>query len=906
MSNVIWNFLVCLTLTLAYRQNIPLGIVVDSGEEEVVATLRRLIDIYNNINGGDSSKIIITPTWAIADMSSNCNLIKVICRCLDAGVFLFLGSSSSRTYNIIQSYSQALHVPYVLYTQTTNHNRGGHSYDIGLSPNYMTAIIDVIKFFKWRKIYYVFDSDDALWELQRIYDAFRVPGYDLIVDTRRVKNVSSAHEFLRTLDRFSTRSGNKRIVLNLSSRTAYRSLLDQIVDVGMNRHNYHYLLSGPYIDSLDLHSFLYGGVNMTGFRLAVNKMSPGKMESTFAQTLTRISTDAALASDGLKLIHQAVSDLLKPPSSRNVLRTLTSSSLYGNGSREVKCWTQPPVPWSYGSRIRESLLKTVVSGFTGPLALDATGVRVGYQLDLMHLEYRTPLRKVGTWTRKGGVLTSLPHPPPEKLSLDANRTRVVITILENPFVMLRCPKDGTPCNGNDRFEGYSVDLLRLLAAKIKFDYVIELVADNSYGARQADGSWNGLMGDLLSGKADMVIAPMTITEIRERYVDFSKPFMQLGTSIMIKKPEKEKGGVFSFKNPLSNGVWLAIIGCFIGVSIVLFFVGRFSPYEWASGGTRPSHKAKPAFSVANTVWFTLGALMQQGSDIYPKSISGRIVGTAWWFFTLIIISSYTANLAAFLTIERMEIPINSADDLIKQSEIQFGIIANGSTEEFFKNSNVTVYSKMWNIMKDAQPSVFVKTTEEGVNRVRQSKRKYAFLLDSSFNDYHNQRKPCNTMKVGRDLDVKGYGIATPRNSDLKAAINIGVLELNEIGDLLKLYQKWWYDKGQCAADSGKETTTSALTLSNVSGIFHILIAGLILAMITALIDFLVKRKLRHRKKIKVVLKTSTSQQEVDVLSYHRRRQRASDENGDCHYGTLESSLSRMTDRQGHQPLDDHL
>ena len=43
----------------------------------------------------------------------------------------------------------------------------------------------------------------------------------------------------------------------------------------------------------------------------------------------------------------------------------------------------------------------------------------------------------------------------------------------------------------------------------------------------------------------------------------------------------------------------------------------------------------------------------QGTDVTPKSLSGRIVGVAWWFFSLILISSYTANLAAFLTVERM-------------------------------------------------------------------------------------------------------------------------------------------------------------------------------------------------------------------------------------------------------------
>jgi len=67
-----------------------------------------------------------------------------------------------------------------------------------------------------------------------------------------------------------------------------------------------------------------------------------------------------------------------------------------------------------------------------------------------------------------------------------------------------------------------------------------------------------------------------------------------------------------------------------------------------------------------------------------RSLAGRIIGSAWWFFTLIIISSYTANLAAFLTIERMLTPIDSADDLVKQTEIKYGTLDDGSTQDFFK------------------------------------------------------------------------------------------------------------------------------------------------------------------------------------------------------------------------------
>jgi len=47
-------------------------------------------------------------------------------------------------------------------------------------------------------------------------------------------------------------------------------------------------------------------------------------------------------------------------------------------------------------------------------------------------------------------------------------------------------------------------------------------------------------------EADMAIAPLTITSKREQVIDFSKPFMSLGISIMIKKPDKESPGVFSF------------------------------------------------------------------------------------------------------------------------------------------------------------------------------------------------------------------------------------------------------------------------------------------------------------------------------------------------------------------------
>lgn len=75
---------------------------------------------------------------------------------------------------------------------------------------------------------------------------------------------------------------------------------------------------------------------------------------------------------------------------------------------------------------------------------------------------------------------------------------------------------------------------------------------------------------------------------------------------------------------------------------------------------------------------------EPGSELMPKALSTRIIGGIWWFFTLIIISSYTANLAAFLTVERMDSPMDSADDIAKQTKIEYGVVKDGATMTFFK------------------------------------------------------------------------------------------------------------------------------------------------------------------------------------------------------------------------------
>lgn len=52
--------------------------------------------------------------------------------------------------------------------------------------------------------------------------------------------------------------------------------------------------------------------------------------------------------------------------------------------------------------------------------------------------------------------------------------------------------------GNDRFYGFCVDVLSIIAKEVGFDYIIELVPDRKYGAQHpVTKQWNGIVDHLI-------------------------------------------------------------------------------------------------------------------------------------------------------------------------------------------------------------------------------------------------------------------------------------------------------------------------------------------------------------------------------------------------------------------------
>ncbi|XP_011856885.1 PREDICTED: glutamate receptor 3 isoform X1 [Mandrillus leucophaeus] len=778
------------------------------------------------------------------DSSNSFSVTNAFCSQFSRGVYAIFGFYDQMSMNTLTSFCGALHTSFVTPSFPTD---ADVQFVIQMRPALKGAILSLLGHYKWEKFVYLYDTERGFSILQAIMEAAVQNNWQ--VTARSVGNIKDVQEFRRIIEEMDRRQ-EKRYLIDCEVERI-NTILEQVVILGKHSRGYHYMLANLGFTDILLERVMHGGANITGFQI-VNNENP--MVQQFIQRWVRLDErefpeaknaplkyTSALTHDAILVIAEAF---------RYLRRQRVDVSRRGSAG---DCLANPAVPWSQGIDIERALKMVQVQGMTGNIQFDTYGRRTNYTIDVYEMKV-SGSRKAGYWNEYERFVPFSDQQISNDSASSENRTIVVTTILESPYVMYK--KNHEQLEGNERYEGYCVDLAYEIAKHVRIKYKLSIVGDGKYGARDPETKiWNGMVGELVYGRADIAVAPLTITLVREEVIDFSKPFMSLGISIMIKKPQKSKPGVFSFLDPLAYEIWMCIVFAYIGVSVVLFLVSRFSPYEWhlEDNNEEPRDPQSPPdppneFGIFNSLWFSLGAFMQQGCDISPRSLSGRIVGGVWWFFTLIIISSYTANLAAFLTVERMVSPIESAEDLAKQTEIAYGTLDSGSTKEFFRRSKIAVYEKMWSYMKSAEPSVFTKTTADGVARVRKSKGKFAFLLESTMNEYIEQRKPCDTMKVGGNLDSKGYGVATPKGSALRNAVNLAVLKLNEQGLLDKLKNKWWYDKGECGSGGGdSKDKTSALSLSNVAGVFYILVGGLGLAMMVALIEFCYKSRAESKR-----------------------------------------------------------
>ncbi|GFS19666.1 glutamate receptor, ionotropic kainate 3 [Elysia marginata] len=259
-----------------------------------------------------------------------------------------------------------------------------------------------------------------------------------------------------------------------------------------------------------------------------------------------------------------------------------------------------------------------------------------------------------------------------------------------------------PVGEDPEYEGYIRDLLDELSTVTKIQYDIMINSDNHPGRKDKGGTWGGVVGDVTSGKAQMGAGPITETAQRREDVDFSTPFMSFGPVVILKRPRKQ---VMTLQErfrrlfmPLSDSVWLMSGLAWLVTSAVLYIISYVNPYDWRKlmKDKQATLREGESFTCLNTFWFTMSTLMWQGYTRAPRSLGARIVVTLWWKYVLCFIIMYIASMTNFLRLgptpkeTQSYSYIQRVEDLARQTQLDYGVLANGSTQQMLRRMKPSV------------------------------------------------------------------------------------------------------------------------------------------------------------------------------------------------------------------------
>ena len=198
--------------------------------------------------------------------------------------------------------------------------------------------------------------------------------------------------------------------------------------------------------------------------------------------------------------------------------------------------------------------------------------------------------------------------------------------------------------------GYSVDLIKEISKILGSQMKIYLVEDKKYGGFVPEkNTFNGMIGDVIQGKADIAIAGLTINNQRLEYVDFTTPFMRTEIGIVTLKTIKENTDYlnFNFIANLSVKTLYAIVIFFLLAMFIVFGIDRTALYFKNQFKHKFYNRRQAMYSVYECFTYMSGLSFQRDlSGKLPLTLGARVTSLFFAFAMMAISTVYTASLTA--------------------------------------------------------------------------------------------------------------------------------------------------------------------------------------------------------------------------------------------------------------------
>uniref|UniRef100_A0A6Q2WWK3 Glutamate receptor n=1 Tax=Esox lucius TaxID=8010 RepID=A0A6Q2WWK3_ESOLU len=813
----------------------------------------------------------ITISVEFVDGNNPFQAVQEACELMNRGILALVSSIGCMSAGSLQSLADAMHIPHLFIQRapagtprsscTLASRSRQDDYTLFVRPPvYLNdVILQVVGEYSWQKFIIFYDQDYDIRGIQDFLDKTSQQGMD--VSLQKVESninmmITSMFRTMRVEELHRYRDTLRRAVLFMSPATA-KAFITEVVETNLVAFDCHWIIINEEISDQDVQDLVIKSIG----RLTLIRQTFPLPQNTSQRCVKhnhRINTSLCDPKDPkaqtLEITNRYIYDTVLLLAN-TFHRKLEDRKWHSMAS--LTCIRKNSKPWQGGRPMLDNVKKSGVSGLTGFLEFTDNGTNPNIYFEILGTNYGEDrgrgVSRLATWDPVHGLNGTLTD-----RKLENNMRGVVlrvVTILEEPFVMVSENVLGKP----KKYQGYSIDVLDALSNYLGFKYEIYIAPDHKYGSQQADGFWNGLIGELVAKRADVGLSALTITPERESVVDFTTRYMDYSVGVLLRKAERTVD-MFACLAPFDLSLWACIAGTVLLVGILVYLLNWLNPPRLPMGSVSST-------TLYNSMWFVYGSFVQQGGEVPYTTLATRMMMGVWWLFALIVISSYTANLAAFLTITRIENSIQSLQDLSKQTELPYGTVLDSAVYEQVRSKAMNpferdpMYSQMWRMInRTGGPDNNVEESKEGIRKVKSGR--FAFVWDAAVLEYVAiNDEDCSFYTVGNNAPDRGYGIAMQHGSPYRDIFSQRILELQQNGDMDILKLKWWPRDSPCDLYSAVHTKHrgGALDIHSFAGVFCVLAAGVLLSCLIAMVETWWTRR-----------KGSRDDKEIDLEHLHRR------------------------------------
>ncbi|XP_050095213.1 uncharacterized protein LOC126577565 isoform X2 [Anopheles aquasalis] len=350
--------------------------------------------------------------------------------------------------------------------------------------------------------------------------------------------------------------------------------------------------------------------------------------------------------------------------------------------------------------------------------------------------------------------------------------------------------------------------------------------------------WNGVIGDLISGTADLSFAPLSVSKARSEVIDFTIPYFHGGVSLLASPETATDIPLLAFLLPFSPELWIAI---FTSLNVTAVAVAI---YEWLSPfGLNPwGRQRSKNFSMSSALWVMWGLLCGHLVAFKaPKSWPNKFLINVWGGFSVIFIASYTANIAALIAGLLFH---NEA----KYYEMSMLTQRVGSPIATAAESYVQYNDKpLWEHMKKYQ----LHSIDEGIQRLK-NRTIDLLMCDTPILDYYRGTdQSCSLQRIGDNYIEDSYAIGMSKGFPLKQTMSMLISKYSHDGYLDILTAKWYGDL-PCFKLDREMAQPKPLGVTAVAGVFLLLGVGMVLGVLILIIEHVFYKYtlpiLRHQPK----------------------------------------------------------